>query len=53
MFVEYPWTVYVGGCSVDEIIPTVKVDLLEYRIGDPLLTDGYYEFTQSPQCNYP
>ena len=34
-------------------LSTLNAGPITYRVGDPALTDGPYEFTEDPVCSYP
>ena len=53
MFDEYDLIIYVKPCIVDSYVDTVTVGVIYYNIGAPTITDGPYEFKQSPMCGYP
>ena len=51
--VQYDFKIYVEPCIVNTYVSTQDAGPLTYRVGDPALTDGPYEFTEDPVCNYP
>ena len=53
MTAEEEVTVTVNPCQVSTYTDTQKVVSITYNIGAPDLTDGSYEFTESPICEYP
>ena len=40
-------------CIINTYLDTVKVQTINYTLGNPTMTDGTYAFEQSPFCNYP
>ena len=53
MTAEEEITVTVNPCQVSTYTDTQKIVSITYNIGAPDLTDGSYEFTESPICEYP
>ena len=45
-------TVMVNPCQVTDYSLTSAIASIEYEVGSPGLTDGYYVFDESPACNY-
>ena len=50
---EYQFSIFVAGCLVTNYYASTKVTRIDYNIGSPSLTDGFYEFEEDPACNYP
>ena len=40
-------------CIINTYLDTIKVQTINYTLGNPTMTDGTYAFEQSPFCNYP
>ena len=51
--IEAPFVITVNPCIVDNLISTVTMSDMTYRIGNPDLTQGSYFFADSPNsCGY-
>lgn len=53
LFEEEVVTVIIDPCFVATYFDSITITEITYNIGDPTLTDGPYEFSESPVCNYP
>ena len=49
---DFTFTVLVEPCLVETFTPINQITEIIYHIGEPDLTDGQYDFQQSPSCNY-
>ena len=52
LFKTDEFIVFVEPCTVDTYVDTVTVGVINYNIGTPTMTDGPYEFQQTPMCGY-
>ena len=53
MIVEYDFVILIQPCLVNTYTDTTTVSVIEYNIGAPQVTDGFYVFDEDPVCNYP
>ena len=53
MFAEHAFVVYMEPCIVDDLTATTIVPKIIYNVSQPDLTSGFYQFEESPVCNYP
>ena len=53
MFVEYDFIVFIEPCLVTSYDATSTVTKIVYNIAQADLTAGYYQFDETPVCNYP
>jgi len=53
MVAQFDFVIYIEPCLVSTYEASTRVSLIVYNVGQPSLTDGYYDFKESPVCNYP
>ena len=53
MIAEHDFIVFMEPCLVATYDATTVVSLIVYNVNQSTLTDGFYQFDETPVCNYP
>ena len=53
MFAEHDFIVFIDPCIVDSYDATTVVTKIIYNVNQATLTTGFYQFDETPGCDYP